>query len=99
MCVFGVLSNLILLYLLTTKLSAGSTHVFYLAFLSVCDMAVEVNYFLMFSVGIIYDYYAHLALFRLWHSYVRPVFTLRSPTLLPASFMGSPTRSVAVRSP
>lgn len=74
-CLIGIFNNALLVHLLTRGSLIGS-HVFYLAVLAGCDIVVEIAYFLLMSVQILYDYAQSLTLYYAWNNYLRPVFAI-----------------------
>lgn len=83
---FGIFNNTVLVYLLSRPVLAAS-HVFYLLCLAIFDTFVAVSFILLFSVQPLFEITGNLWLYRVWFSYLKPIFTISHVTLTISTYL------------
>lgn len=83
----GCCNNALLLYLFTRRMNYTANHLFYLTFLALFDICVEICYVLVFSVSIVYDFFRSYSIYIAWHTYVRSVATMAQISITAATYM------------
>lgn len=85
--IFGILSNGLAACLLQRLMNGTSSPLFYLFILANVDILLMLEYLLMISIQIYFDYFQSFLLFEIWHSYLPVVLALSKITQTTSTYL------------
>ena len=80
-CMVSICANIVLAFLMFTRLHALRNNLLYMAILTILDILLAISYTIIFPLGFLAEYFEWIGLYYAWHIYLIPLSTICQITL------------------